>query len=1050
MIKDKIIESGKVGLYKRLEYKILRALCVSTLLWSIMSLALLIFFIEGNVSWPVWVALGSSIASLLIISFRIFHTYTLSEIYIVNTVLSWYDHRADQAKHKLQYGLEFEETYSDKSSEPVDSLLPTWHKEEKQQKRFRALLFLSTIIAGTLVSLSPWTEAFSNAFALNQGNAGNERIVWLSENQVEVGQPYTLLAVIQDTSYTSNDLLLNSLKIKPLYKNDTLSYVIESVTQDLHFTWQNGDKILSSFHVEVVNTTGNLYKVVLTPPSYIEEQAVQWINPKNIEVFEGSTLRVEKHSSDDSSALSFNGLLRQFNEDFIVMESAPCYTTIDQDTLWSMVVEVLTDNEPTISMEWNYDTIARAYTAIGSFEDDFGISSVFRQVHFIQSGEIIDTKRYSVIHDKSVEGDFADYFRRKDLWRSGVNAIEISYGACDNNEVKGSQCAFSRKIILTVPNQDTWDDQKDEEIEEMETTANRLNSSQSTMNERLEDIRNERLTETSSSADNMEILDFLESLEKLSDQKNLLQEEIEAFMLMAEEFNDPVDTSVLNPLLEEAQEDSRREELMDKIREALEQQDEETLDNALEELSEMESKEEMSLEMLERMLSQLMKENALKNAIQELDQLSKEEDSLDLNDVNALAKQNDINEQFDDIKNSIQEGEDLLGEESQDIGDLSEEIDNDLQDLLNQMQQGSPSESSKSNAAQKMQQLSSMLSMAMKSAKQKQLEMDLATLQQLLENLVDLSLIEEDLFLSKPSSNVGVFTKERKVRSQTLWNKNFDGVKDTLMALASRSPTAQKPIIDGIVRIEKRQEQLAKSFERGSQTTWATQAQGVMMEVNEIALLLDEELQNIKMKLSGQMQGSQMCENPGGTGQGQSGKPSKEGGLQDIMSDQAAMGQQGNKEGEGEDGNKGSAGKGGGGDKEDEALAALIKEQAKIRNALENWLKANNLEKEGSGVLDQMKRQEQMLSEGLLMGNEVYSEGRLIIELQLLKLEQAANKQGQKETRKSSSPVDQNVVIVPEEVQQVIDQIIQRRKRPTKVNPGLVAFYDKLWRSFTQ
>ena len=47
-----------------------------------------------------------------------------------------------------------------------------------------------------------------------------------------------------------------------------------------------------------------------------------------------------------------------------------------------------------------------------------------------------------------------------------------------------------------------------------------------------------------------------------------------------------------------------------------------------------------------------MKENALKDAIQGVEQLSKEEDSLDLNDANALAKQNDINEQFDDIKNS--------------------------------------------------------------------------------------------------------------------------------------------------------------------------------------------------------------------------------------------------------------------------------------------------------------------------------------------------------------------------------------------------------------
>ena len=131
-------------------------------------------------------------------------------------------------------------------------------------------------------------------------------------------------------------------------------------------------------------------------------------------------------------------------------------------------------------------------------------------------------------------------------------------------------------------------------------------------------------------------------------------------------------------------------------------------------------------------------------------------------------------------------------------------------------------------------------------------------------------------------------------------------------------------------------------------------------------------------------------------------------------------------------------------------MAALIQEQAKIRNALENWIKANNLEKEGRGVLDQMKRQEQMLSEGTAIGAQEYSEGLQNIDLQLLKLEQAANKQGEKESRKSSSPTEEEVLIVPDEVQQKISQILQRRKRPQMENPGLIAFYDKLWRSFTQ
>ena len=1049
MIRDKIIESGKVGLYKRLEYQVSIALCLCAGLWSVLSFILMLFASSGKYSWPVWVVLFCSAVTFFIILYRLFYTYTRSEQDIVNGVLLRYNQQADQIRHKLKYGLEFEQRYPGKNAPPIDDLLPDWNTESGRQHRFRKLLLLSIITAVLLISFSPWKAAFSTAFTLNTEDINDNNIVWVSDTTVEVGQPYTLLALVKDTGDISAKLFLNGLKINYLYKNDTLSYFIESVNQDLHFTWRDGDKILSSFQVEVRSTLSNTYKVLLIPPSYLKQEQVEFINPRKIEAMEGSVMRIQEYVDEEASTLYIKDSIVQFNSDILLMNSSECLAMIQGDTTWTMDIDVIEDKRPTISIEWDFDTTARAYTAIGSFQDDFGVSSVFRRVNFIRSGKVIESKRYNVTHDKGLEGDFADYFRRKDLWKTGIDAIEVSYGICDNNKVKGSQCAYSRKLILTVPNQDTWDDEKDEEIQNMENTANRLNNSQSNMNERLENIRNERMTEANSNADNQEILDFLESLERLNAQKDLLSEELETFMLMSEEFNDAIDTNVLNPLIEEDGEDSRREELMEKIREALEKGDQESVDDALEELSEMESKEEMSLEMLERMLSQLMKENALKDAIEALDQLSKEEEALDVSAEDALSKQEEINEKFDDIKKDIEEGKELLGEESEAIEQLSEEIDNDLQELSNEMQQGEPSESSKSNTSKKMKELSSMLSMAMKSAKQKQLEMDLATLQQLLENLVDLSLIEEDLFLSNTSSNVGVYTKERKVRNQALWNKNFDAVKDTLMALASRSPTAQKPIIDGILRIEKRQEQLDKSFERGSQASWATQAQGVMMEVNEIALLLDEALQNVQMNLSGQMQGSQMCENPGGSGQGQSGKPSKEGGLQDIMSDQAAMGQQGEKEGKSGEGEQGNSGEGGS-DEADEALAALIQEQAKIRNALENWLKANNLEKEGRGVLDQMKRQEQMLSEGAAIGAQEYSEGLQNIDLQLLKLEQAANKQGEKESRKSSSPVEEEVLIVPEEVQQKINQILQRRKRPQMENPGLLAFYEKLWRSFTQ
>ena len=132
-----------------------------------------------------------------------------------------------------------------------------------------------------------------------------------------------------------------------------------------------------------------------------------------------------------------------------------------------------------------------------------------------------------------------------------------------------------------------------------------------------------------------------------------------------------------------------------------------------------------------------------------------------------MSKQDEINEKFENIKKDIEEGKDLLGEDSEAIEELSEEVDNDLQDLSNENATRVTKRIEQIKSFQKMKELVRCYP-PMKSAKQKQLEMDLATLQQLLENLVDLSLVEEGLFLSNTSSNIGAYTKERKVRSQAL------------------------------------------------------------------------------------------------------------------------------------------------------------------------------------------------------------------------------------------------------------------------------------------
>ena len=97
-----------------------------------------------------------------------------------------------------------------------------------------------------------------------------------------------------------------------------------------------------------------------------------------------------------------------------------------------------------------------------------------------------------------------------------------------------------------------------------------------------------------------------------------------------------------------------------------------------------------------------------------------------------------------------------------------------------------------------------------------------------------------------------------------------------------------------------------------------------------------------------------------------------------------------------------------------------------------------------------MRRQEQRLAEGILETTPEYTQGLQNIELQLLKLNEAANKQGNKETRKSTEAQNRTANIVPDDIQQKINQILQRQMSPQKENPGLVSFYEKLWQAFTQ
>jgi len=176
--------------------------------------------------------------------------------------------------------------------------------------------------------------------------------------------------------------------------------------------------------------------------------------------------------------------------------------------------------------------------------------------------------------------------------------------------------------------------------------------------------------------------------------------------------------------------------------------------------------------------------------------------------------------------------------------------------------------------------------------------------------------------------------------------------------------------------------------------------QYVMTSFNNLALLLDEALQQMQNKQECKNPGSGNCNKPGGSGS----KPSPKAG--DMKKMQEALGKklEGMKKKMGEDANKGESGKKGGGMSRE--LAEMAAQQGALREMAKK--KAQELNEDGSGDGGEMKKiadEMEELERDLINRNVDIStlERQRDILSRLLEAEEAERLRGEKDERKSRS-----------------------------------------------
>jgi len=408
-------------------------------------------------------------------------------------------------------------------------------------------------------------------------------------------------------------------------------------------------------------------------------------------------------------------------------------------------------------------------------------------------------------------------------------------------------------------------------------------------------------------------------------------------------------------------------------------------------------------------------------------------------------KQKELNKKFDDLKKDIKDLEqknDAL-EQKNEIPKTEEkqnEISKDMQQSADELNKKNKKEAAKSEkeASDGMQEMKEQMQNSMDEMEKEEQEEDMQALRQILENLLNLSFGQEDLMtnLSKLRTEnpqyLNIPKKQRKLQDDSKI------VEDSLFALSKRNPAISATVNREISSIIMNMKKTVSSLEERQQADAQTRMQYSMTSINNLALLLNESLEQMQQKAKeGKKDGSGKCKKPG-KGAKPSSKPGDKPSMQSMKQMQEQLNKQieelkkalekgqkpggekpGNKPGEKQGGKK-PGGQGGMGNQVKEGaegmpglsqqLAKAAAQQEALRRQMQQML--DKIKKDGGnnpgGNLAEMMEQTERDIVNRQITQETMKRQQDII-TKLLESDKAEREREQDEKRKSNETKNQNL-----------------------------------------
>ncbi|MDT0642692.1 DUF4175 family protein [Zunongwangia sp. F363] len=782
-------------------------------------------------------------------------------------------------------------------------------------------------------------------------------------------------------------------------------YQFRKLKRDVAFHLSSNEVNSGSYHLKVAKVPKLVnFEMSLDYPEYTSKKDEILTGTGNAQIPEG-TIVSWKFSARQTESINFKSedtvvKLNPSGTDFLY--DMPVYSSMDYQVSTSNSevsnyeqlsyrLQVKKDEYPIIEVEQRIDSLDETTRYIkGRISDDYGVSRV-EMVYYAEGNED-NLKEVEVENFTGAVDQFLFIFPGNIELERDTN-YKYFFQVFDNDRINGSK---SSKSEVFSYRKKSLEEIEDENLERQNESINGINNSLEEMEEdeqELEEI--ERIQKENKTLDYNQRKKLRDFIERQKRQNQLMQNYSEKLKNSFEDIESEEESSSeeLQRRIESNEERLKESEAMlEELQKLAEKISREELGEKLEQMSKNNKINKRSLEQMLELTKRYYVEEKKQKLARDLEKLSRDQEELMEQENNDLEKQKELTAEFERFREKMNELEkDNQGLKApKDLGreEVDEEaIKKDLKDAEENLENNNKKKAGEKqkDASEKMEEMSRRMQAQSAQQEGEQLDADIETLRQILDNLMNFSYEQEDLLKEFREIEEGNPVYAAKLKKQNLLKEHFEHIDDSLYTLALKNEMINEEITQNLTNIEF---DIDKALERLSESEipqGIASQQYVVTRSNNLAYLLNRILEAMQQMANPHM------------GKGSSGEEMQ---LMDIIKKQGELGEQM------QQGMRKSEGRGEGKEKGSEEglngeLYEIYKEQQKLRQQLESLLEQEGAGKNGEAIKEKMEELEEQLLDKKFDPKNV--EKMINLRHELMKFQDAKLQQGDDNKRSSET-----------------------------------------------